>query len=644
MDNTIQSDLIRGHINTIILNSLYEGDKYGYEIMKEISERSAGQYTLKQPTLYSSLKRLEKQGLIKPFWSNAPSGGGRRKYYTLTNIGRDICMKSQAEWEYSRTLIDSLVSDKKYDLTQPAPEDMSIKIVKTKRQNAHAEDDDDNTYDHNEDETDDSAETEQENQTTENEAIVISTNSDQAKSADEKDEKQEDMPSAHDTPSGFSEHSPAPQATLYRSDADAEEEKTAHVKTAMFKPVEQPVKSYAQFITSGNNPETLSDQYDLFSDINVDIDKNILEYEKVAKTYAEKNTQSDVSDEDGDRPILRCSDEYVYDAPEIEDRLSRVENGYDEEPQSTVGFSAQNSSFIEVEKDSDMPPESEYELSKRMDEIKREQAERAAEAERLADQAAIMNEIKRDETKAEKEYKILLSRLLTTANSSTIDDSLLQNDTVMLKPQTDTPVTETLAAATDERVFANKNVKEDDVDQSLFADKKIVDFSELQLRMQREGFKVRTRESEKIVSPPGSYIKVGDLLFHTLLIIFAVIIVELSVVYFALGQYFNFNMSAYITMCCCSLLLPLGGLAAHLYYKNKNIYDRYKFGFTMCMALILTAAVFIFSCAAAFLFGVNLELSANIMTYIALPAVIALDIPIGVLVYTALHKKKRYLK
>ena len=56
--SAISADLIRGHINTIILRTLDERDKYGYEIMNEIEEKSHGQYTLKQPTLYSALKRL----------------------------------------------------------------------------------------------------------------------------------------------------------------------------------------------------------------------------------------------------------------------------------------------------------------------------------------------------------------------------------------------------------------------------------------------------------------------------------------------------------------------------------------------------------------------------------------------------------
>lgn len=119
MDNTIQSDLIRGHINTIILKALYDGDRYGFDIIKEIEQKSSGQYILKQPTLYSCLKRLEVQGFIKSYWGSK-SNGGRRKYYTLTDMGKDLFIKNQTEWEYSRTVIDKLISDKDFDLSSVA--------------------------------------------------------------------------------------------------------------------------------------------------------------------------------------------------------------------------------------------------------------------------------------------------------------------------------------------------------------------------------------------------------------------------------------------------------------------------------------------------------------------------------------------
>lgn len=127
----ISADLIRGHINTIILRTLYERDKYGYEIIEEIESKSHGQYTLKQPTLYSALKRLESQGYINAYWKNDEvSQGGRRKYYTLTDSGREITERNQAEWEYSRTVIDNLISDRNFDFTQPPPAPVDFKILK----------------------------------------------------------------------------------------------------------------------------------------------------------------------------------------------------------------------------------------------------------------------------------------------------------------------------------------------------------------------------------------------------------------------------------------------------------------------------------------------------------------------------------
>lgn len=129
--SSISSDLIRGHINTIILRALYERDKYGYEIMNDIEQKSHSQYSLKQPTLYSALKRLETQGYIKAYWkTDEVSSGGRRKYFTLTESGKEITEKNLAEWEYSRTIIDSLISDRSFDFSQPAPTPVDFTILR----------------------------------------------------------------------------------------------------------------------------------------------------------------------------------------------------------------------------------------------------------------------------------------------------------------------------------------------------------------------------------------------------------------------------------------------------------------------------------------------------------------------------------
>lgn len=109
-ESGIDSDLIRGHIDTIILKALFEGDKYGYEICKEVEERSGGTYELKQPTLYSCLKRLESQKLISSYWTDSEIGG-KRHYYKLTELGKETCQKNQDDWNRSRVIIDSLISN-----------------------------------------------------------------------------------------------------------------------------------------------------------------------------------------------------------------------------------------------------------------------------------------------------------------------------------------------------------------------------------------------------------------------------------------------------------------------------------------------------------------------------------------------------
>lgn len=77
----------RGSVNNIILESLMTGQKYGYEIIKEVEEKTNGKVKLKQPSLYSSLKRFESKNIITSYWGDSDIGG-RRHYYLLTDYGR----------------------------------------------------------------------------------------------------------------------------------------------------------------------------------------------------------------------------------------------------------------------------------------------------------------------------------------------------------------------------------------------------------------------------------------------------------------------------------------------------------------------------------------------------------------------------
>lgn len=108
VDNKISSDLLRGHTDTIILKLLMSSDKYGYEISKLIHSNTGGEYQLKEATMYSSLKRLEKDGRIISYWGDG-SKGGRRKYYRLTEKGRNTYYENKKNWESAKRILDQLL-------------------------------------------------------------------------------------------------------------------------------------------------------------------------------------------------------------------------------------------------------------------------------------------------------------------------------------------------------------------------------------------------------------------------------------------------------------------------------------------------------------------------------------------------------
>lgn len=108
MENQISSDLIRGHIDTIILYSLIDCDKHAQQISDAILSKSNNQYEINQATLYSSLKRLEKMGFVKPYWNDATDG--RRRFFKLLEKGKAYIDENLSNWSFSRSIIDKLLN------------------------------------------------------------------------------------------------------------------------------------------------------------------------------------------------------------------------------------------------------------------------------------------------------------------------------------------------------------------------------------------------------------------------------------------------------------------------------------------------------------------------------------------------------
>lgn len=85
-DSIIQETLRRGTLELVLLSMLKDGDKYGYEIVRELFARSNGTYMLQEGSMYPSLYRLLDRGLI----SDRKEQVGKKRtrvYYHLTDAG-----------------------------------------------------------------------------------------------------------------------------------------------------------------------------------------------------------------------------------------------------------------------------------------------------------------------------------------------------------------------------------------------------------------------------------------------------------------------------------------------------------------------------------------------------------------------------
>ena len=105
---TISADLLRGYTDTIIMRQLAAGDGYGYGISRAVAEKSDGMVLLKEATLYTAFRRMEENGLIRSYWGDENTGA-RRRYYSLTEPGKNKLAEEKTAWEETRRVMDTLL-------------------------------------------------------------------------------------------------------------------------------------------------------------------------------------------------------------------------------------------------------------------------------------------------------------------------------------------------------------------------------------------------------------------------------------------------------------------------------------------------------------------------------------------------------
>ena len=85
--------LKRGLLDVCVLAAIKSEDSYGYKIMKDMKPY----ITLSESTLYTILKRLETANMLTV--RTAEHGGRLRKYYRITDAGRQRIEEFKADWQ-----------------------------------------------------------------------------------------------------------------------------------------------------------------------------------------------------------------------------------------------------------------------------------------------------------------------------------------------------------------------------------------------------------------------------------------------------------------------------------------------------------------------------------------------------------------
>jgi PadR family transcriptional regulator, regulatory protein PadR len=93
----VQSEVLKGHVEVLLLAALEGEPAHGYAIVDVVRSRSDGAFDLAEGTVYPALYRLERRGLLESGWADG-DGARRRRVYRLTRKGRTELVRQRETW------------------------------------------------------------------------------------------------------------------------------------------------------------------------------------------------------------------------------------------------------------------------------------------------------------------------------------------------------------------------------------------------------------------------------------------------------------------------------------------------------------------------------------------------------------------
>ena len=105
----MEAEMLKGHLDAIVLAALEAGPAHGYAIIETIKSRSASTFDLPEGTVYPALHRLEQAGLLASTWMTPPNGR-RRRVYSLTKAGSAALADRRKAWGRFAQAVDILLT------------------------------------------------------------------------------------------------------------------------------------------------------------------------------------------------------------------------------------------------------------------------------------------------------------------------------------------------------------------------------------------------------------------------------------------------------------------------------------------------------------------------------------------------------
>jgi PadR family transcriptional regulator len=103
----MSNELIRGHLDMLVLAIVQRGATHGYAITEQLRLRSDGSFRVPEGTLYPALYRLEDAGLLRSSWTAVD--GRRRRVYQLTRAGKAALARTTREWSSFTAAVSSVL-------------------------------------------------------------------------------------------------------------------------------------------------------------------------------------------------------------------------------------------------------------------------------------------------------------------------------------------------------------------------------------------------------------------------------------------------------------------------------------------------------------------------------------------------------